>query len=324
MKSFIEYMIESTTPFDVGAFFSAHVQHGSHGTETKTGSLKDIKSGAKAQLAGAVRVFEEGIRRSGHKLTDQQHEAVRQHAYRILEAHFLSPNRTNHYGMSVKGATPDHASHSIRIGNPDRNDHTDLTLTSSHGVNHSTEVKSIHKPSLGDFTGTAQHGEVVRTEDNPVATRLAAALNLRMVRGPFRTEKKLQKDGTVKDVQTDSYKIDIPTSMKRTLLRRFERKVKRSGSHSITVVDFNPETPWNSTLVGHFGLKKGQSRLSDTDVDSWFRIHARSSQPAQKVSKQTGKAHFKRRYVQSAKTPDAFKQGIQQTALPISHLFKKN
>jgi hypothetical protein len=304
MKTFLEYIVEELTDFDPAQFFQKYVEHGHFGgnvvAEPAAPSKKKgatpkkrevLSRGAVAQLGAAVNVFDQSVRRSGHRLNNQQREQLRKHAYGILASHFdpHSPSRIHQYHIAVNGPTERASRFTTTVGNIDKSEHPDVHLTSSEGHNFSTEVKELSNASLGDFSGRGKPGQVVSHPEQSALTRLY---------------KPTMEPGEGRDIQLN------PRAQK-TLVRRFEKTTKRKGNSTVTVVEVNDETPWNSRLM-HFGVSRGQPRLSDTikgkhTRTSWVRHQMRG---AKQVKSEPGV--LSRRFVQSIGNVENFKKAIRQ------------
>jgi hypothetical protein len=308
MKTFLQYLLEESNGFDPAGFFQQHVQHGHYGGEVKADGpppkRKGLSDGAKAQLSAAVNIFGETVKRAGHTLTPEQHENLRKHAYGILASHFdsTSPVRIHQYHLVMNGPTTQHPTFTTSVGNADKKEHLDVSLTSSLGHNFSTEVKELSNASLGDFSGRGIPGQIVQHQDQKALTRLY---------------KPVMEPGEGRDIK-------LSPRAQKTLLRRFEKTTKRKGNNSITVVELNHEAPWNSRNM-HFGVSKGQPRLSDTikmsskpTGTSWIRHHMRG---AKRIVSEPGV--LSRRFVQSIGNIMGFKKAIQQIPkLKTKDLFK--
>lgn len=308
MKTFLQYITEQNVEFNPHQFFEQHVQHGHFGgdvvADAPAPKRKGLSEGAVAQLGAAVHVFSESVKRAGHKLNKQQHEALRKHTYELLSNHFdsNSPSRIHQYHLAVNGPTKDHPTFTTTVGNIDKKEHPDVHLTSSLGHNFSTEVKELSNASLGDFTGRGMPGEVVKHEDHKALTRLY---------------KPTMEPGQGRDIK-------LEPNAQRTLVRHFEKTTKRKGNSSITVVEVDKQSPWNSRLM-HFGVSEGQPRLSDTikmskkrTKTSWVRHSMRGAKP---IKSEPGV--LSRRFVQSVGNVEAFKKSIQQLPqMKIKDLFR--
>ena len=308
-----------TEEFNPADFFGQHVEHGSAGTKTRKTTIAKVNpqtgqssqprtglsDGARAQIAAGVAFFDHAIKMAGHQLTPEQHEQLRKHAHGFMTAHFDPQNaaRVNHYNLTVRGASKDHPSFTVSVGNVDRSDHHDVHVTSTAGHDFKTEVKDLSsKASLGDFTGAGKVGEPITQK-----TRRGGKVFSSLIR-------------YLRQIMTNTphYDVHLKPSSQRTLLRKYEKETHRKGSGSITVVNTDPTSPWNSGMH-HFALTGPRARLSNTDFSSWIRHQVRG---AHEYS--TSPATFHRRYVQSIGNIPAFQRAVSQAeTLDISHLFMK-